>query len=265
LARWGVGCDRLDLDAATQADVIVAITTDSVRRPVAEGIFALIFALARNVRTLDRNIRAGRWRRDPPRVIDIEGRTLGSIGLGNIGREMFRMARGVGFGKLLAYDPFAEPTTSERLDVKLTDLDTLMRESDFMTVNCPLTPRTRGMIRAQQLELMKPTAFLINTARGAVVNEADLIKVLREGRIAGAGLDVFATEPIPAGHPLLEMENVVLSPHLIARSEECVRNTSASACRNVLAVQQGTVPPYVANPEVLSRPRVRARLHHLSD
>ena len=98
LARWGVGCDRLDLNAATEADVIVAITTDSVRRPVAEGIFALIFALARNLRALDRNIRAGEWRRDPPRVIDIEGRTLGSIGLGNIAGEMFRMARGVGFG-----------------------------------------------------------------------------------------------------------------------------------------------------------------------
>jgi phosphoglycerate dehydrogenase-like enzyme len=118
------------------------------------------------------------------------------------------------------------------------------------------------MIGARQLDHMKPTAFLINTARGAVVNEPDLIDVLREGRIAGAGLDVFANEPIPAGHPLLEMDNVVLTPHLIARSEECVRNTSISACRNVLAVQQGTAPPYVANPEVLSRPRVRARLPH---
>jgi phosphoglycerate dehydrogenase-like enzyme len=146
LARWGVGCDRLDPDAATQADVIVAITTDSVRRPVAEGIFALIFALARNVRTLDHNIRAGRWRRDPPRVMDIEGRTLGSIGLGNIAGEMFRMARGLGFGKLLAYDPFAEPSVAEELDVKLTNLDTVMRESDLITVNCPLTPRTRPAI-----------------------------------------------------------------------------------------------------------------------
>jgi phosphoglycerate dehydrogenase-like enzyme len=265
LARWGVGCDRLDLNAATEADVIVAITTDSVRRPVAEGIFALIFALARNLRALDRNIRAGDWRRDPPRVIDIEGRTLGSIGLGNIAGEMFRMARGVGFGRLLAHDPSAEAPEAERLDVKLTDLDTVMRESDFITVNCPLTPQSRGLIGARQLELMKPTAFLINTARGEVLNEPDLVAVLRERRIAGAGLDVFATEPISAGHPLLEMDNVVLSPHLIARSEDCVRNTSLSACRNVLAVQRGTAPPYVANPKVLSRPRVRARLPHLND
>ncbi len=259
VARWGVGCDRVDLAACTAANVIVAITRDSVRRPVAEGIFAFIFALARNLRALDRDCRAGHWRRNPPHIIDLAGRSLGSIGLGNIAGEMFRIARALGMGKLLAYAPTADPARAEALGVTLVDLDTVMRESDFVAVNCPLTPQTRGLIGARHLALMKPTAFLVNTARGAVVDEAALLDALRQHRIAGAGLDVFAAEPIPANHPLLALDNVVLAPHMIARSDECVRDTSLSACRSVLAVAQGCPPPYIANPEVLDRPCAKAR------
>ena len=259
IARWGVGYDKIDVHACTEAGVLLAITPDSVRRPVAEGIIAMIFALAKNLRTLDRQIRAGRWRRELPVVVDLEGRSLGSIGLGNIAGEMFRIARAVGFGRLLAY---SRPTQSNAaaLGVEVTDLDTVMRESDFVAINCPLTPESRGMIGARELALMKPTAFLINTARGAVVDETALVEALRQRTIAGAGLDVFATEPIPDNHPLLELDNVVLSPHLIARTDGCIRDTSLSACRNVLAVARGATPPHVANPEVLAHPRVRARL-----
>jgi phosphoglycerate dehydrogenase-like enzyme len=259
LARWGVGYDKVDVNACTEAAVLLAITPDSVRRPVAEGIIAMIFALAKNLRTLDRRIHTGRWRREPPVLVDLEGRTLGSIGLGNIAGEMFRIARAVGFGRLLAYS-LAVPTSAGALGVELTDLDTVMGESDFIAINCPLTTESRGMIGARELALMKPTAFLINTARGAVVDETALVEALRQGKIAGAGLDVFATEPIPDNHPLLELDNVVLSPHLIARTEGCIRDTSLSACRNVLAVARGVAPPYLANPEVLTHPKVRARL-----
>ena len=259
LARWGVGYDMVDVNACTEAGVILAITPDSVRRPVAEGILAMIFALAKNLRTLDRQIRAGRWRRDPPVMADIEGSSLGSIGLGNIASEMFRIAKAIGFGRLLAY---SRPTSSNAvaLGAELTDLDTVMRESDFVAINCPLTAETRGMIGARELALMKPTAYLINTARGAVVDESALVQALRKGKIAGAGLDVFATEPIPDDHPLLKLDNVVLSPHLLARTGGCTRDTSLSACRNVLAVARGVAPLHVANPEVLAHPRVRARL-----
>ncbi len=259
LARWGVGYDKVDVDGCTKAGVLLAITPDSVRRPVAEGILAMIFALAKNLRTLDRQIRTGRWRREPPVLADLAGRSLGSIGLGNIAGEMFRIARAVGFGRLLAY---SRPTHANAgaLGVELTDLDTVMRESDFVAINCPLTTESRGMIGARELGLMKPTAYLINTARGAVVDETALVEALRQGKIAGAGLDVFATEPIPDDHPLLKLDNVVLSPHLIARTDGCIRDTSLSACRNVLAVARGAAPPYVANPEVLAHPRVRARL-----
>lgn len=261
LALWGVGCDRVDVAACTEADVILAVTRDSVGRPVAEGILALIFSLAKNLRALDRNCRAGRWRQHPPGLITLEGRVLGSIGLGNIAREMFRMASGVGFGRLLAYSPSTAAQEAETLEVQLTDLDSVLRESDFVAINCPLTPASRGMIGARELGLMKSTAYLINTARGAIVDEAALLDALRRRSIAGAGLDVFAVEPIPAGHPLLELENVIVTPHLITRTEECVRNTSLSACRNVLAVAQGAPPPYVANPEVLAGHRVQTRLN----
>ena len=182
------------------------------------------------------------------------------MGLGNIAGEMFRMARALGFGKLLAYSPSATPQQAAAVGVELTDLDTVMRESDFVAVNCPLTEKSRGLVGARHLALMKPTAVLVNTARGAVVDEPALVEALRSGAIAGAGLDVFSTEPIPDGHPLLELENVVLAPHLIARSEDCTRNTSLSACRSVLAVAQGKPPLYLANPDVANRPRVQERL-----
>jgi len=260
IARWGVGYDSIDVPACTEAGVILAVTRDSVRRPVAEGILTLIFALAKNLPALERNCRAGRWRQDPPRSINVEGRVLGSIGLGNIAGEMFRMARALGFGRLLAYSPYSSPEEAAALGVELADLATVLGESDFVTINCPLTGETRGMIGARELALMKPTAYLVNTARGAVVDESALVEVLRQRRIAGAGLDVFAGEPLPAGHPLCALDNVILTPHLIVRTQECVRDTSLSACRSVRAVFRGAAPAYVANPEVLERPRVRARL-----
>jgi phosphoglycerate dehydrogenase-like enzyme len=259
LARWGVGYDRVDVAACTEAGVILAITRDSVRRPVAEGILALIFSLAKNLRTFDANCRAGTWRRNPPASIDLAGCTLGSVGMGSIAGEMFRLARAVGFGRLLAFSR-SRTATAEEWDVEFVDLDRLLRESDFVAINCPLTPQTRGLIGARELALMKTTGYLINTARGAVVDEIALVDALRRKTIAGAGLDVFETEPLPAGHALVELDNVVLTPHMVAWTPACVRDTSLSACRSVLAVAHGKAPAYVANPAVLDHPAVRARL-----
>lgn len=245
--------------------MILAVTRDSVARSVAEGIIALIFSLAKNVLTLDRNCRRGWWRREPPQLINIEGRALGSIGMGNIATEMFQLARALGCGHLRAYSPRTTAAKAEAEGVELVDLDTVMRESDFVTANCPLTPTTRGMIGSRHLSLMKPTAYLINTARGAIVDETALAAALRQRKFAGAALDVFETEPIRADHPLLGLDNVIVTPHLIARTEECARNTSLSACRNVLAAARGLAPPYVANPAVLARSLARlpgtARAH----
>lgn len=260
IARWGVGYDRIDVPACTDARVILAITSDSVGRPVAEGALGLIFALAKNTRTHDRNIRAGRWREHAPMGFNIAGKTLGVVGLGNIGGELACLARGAGFGRVLAFVPRELIPNSPVEGFEYTDLDTLLRESDFVSIHCPLNDQTRGMIGAAQLAMMKPTAFLINTARGAIVDEAALVLALREHKIAGAGIDVFDTEPIPAGHPLLELENVILSPHVIARTYECVRDTSLSACRSVVAVAQGNAPPYIVNRQVLDDPKMKEKL-----
>ncbi len=258
IARWGVGYDRIDVPACTASDVMIAITPEAVRRPVAEGIFSFIFALAKNIRTLDRLCRAGQWREGMPRnAQNVEGRTLGSIGAGNIAGEMFRMARAIGFGRLLAYDPLAAATPE---GVERTDLATVLRESDFVTINCPLTDQTRNLIGAGELALMKPTAYLINTARGPIVHEPSLVEALQRGQIAGAGLDVFETEPVRVDNPLLKLENVIVTPHSVAWVQEVFRDNSLYACRNVLAVAQGTAPKHVVNREVLERPGCQAKL-----
>ncbi|HYM11139.1 MAG TPA: NAD(P)-dependent oxidoreductase [Bryobacterales bacterium] len=258
ITRWGVGYDRLDVPALTDNDVILAITPDGVRRPVAEGIITFIFALAKNLRTLDTLCRAGRWRDSaPPTAQNVEGKTLGSVGAGNIAGEMFRIARGIGFGRLLACDPFVQAAPP---GVELVPLETVMRESDFVAINCFLNDHTRNLIGAREIGWMKPTAYLINTARGPIVNREALTDALRSRRIAGAGLDVFETEPVPPGDPLLAMDNVIVAPHAIAWTRESARDNGLYACRNVLAVSRGEAPKHVVNREVLARPGCSARL-----
>ncbi len=261
LARWGVGYDLVDTAAATDADVIVSLTPHAVRRPVAEGIIALILGVAKYLRPLDIRVRTNQWRNDiEPKGICIQGRTLGSVGVGSIAGEMFRMAKGIGFGRLLGYDPYVSKERAAELGVELVDLDTVMRESDFVAVNTFLNQQTRGLVGAKQLALMKPTAFIINTARGPIIDESALIEVLREGRIAGAGLDVLEQEPPDPGNPLFKMDNVLLTPHSIAWTEESLRDNSLDACRNVLAIYEGRVPETLANPEVVGRPGLEAKL-----
>lgn len=261
LARWGVGYDRIDVPACTNADVLLAITPNAVRRPVAEGIIALILGVAKNLRALDQRTRDGRWRGDMKcRSICVQDRTLGSVGLGNIAGEMFRIARGMGFGRLIACDPYVAKERAAEFGVELVDLPAVMRESDFVAINTFLSEQTRGLIGAQELALMKPSAYLINTSRGPIVDEKALVDLLRQGRIAGAGLDVFEEEPPPKDHPLFELDNVLLAPHSVAWTEESIRDIGLDSCRNVLDVYQGKAPPYLANPDAAERPGVQAKL-----
>ena len=257
IARWGVGYDRIDVAACTQNNVILAIVPEAVRRPVAEGILTFIFALAKNLRILDGSCRAGRWREGMLQSSNIEGKTLGSVGAGNIARELFRLARGLGFGRLVAFDPLVA-TPPEGVD--MVDLETLLRQSDFVTINCPLTIETRSMISTREFGWMKPGAFLINTARGPIVDQDALVQALRTNQIAGAGLDVFENEPVPAGNPLLQMENVIVTPHSIAWTQELFRDNSLYACRNVLEVARGRAPEHVVNREVLDQPGCKTKL-----
>ncbi len=255
VSRWGVGYNTIDTGALTEANVALAITPGAVRRPVAEAILTLIFGLTTNLLQQDRVVRSGKWRGDLPRLgRNIKGRVLGSIGCGNIALELFRMVQSLGFERLLAYDPYISPDHARSLGIELVPLDRLLRESDFVTVNALLNSETEGLIGASELRMMKPTAYLINTARGPLVQEPALLQALREKWIAGAGLDVFEVEPLPAGSPFRELDNVILAPHGLAWTEEIVRDNTIEACANIRAIARGEAPASVVNREVLRRP-----------
>jgi phosphoglycerate dehydrogenase-like enzyme len=261
IARWGVGYDMVDVDALTRADVALAITPNAVRRPVAEAIYSFLFALTTNLTTQDRLVRQGKWRGDLPALgRNIKGRTLGSLGCGNIAREMFRMAGSLGFGRLIAYDPFVSPEDVRALGVELVSSDELFAQSDFLAINTFLNKETLGMVGEDQLRKMKPTAYLINTARGPIVQEAALIRALQGNWIAGAGLDVFEQEPLPPDSPLRQLSNVVLSPHGLAWTEEIARDNTIEACSNILTIARGEVPASIVNKEVLTRPGFQQKL-----
>ncbi len=261
IARWGVGFDAIDIAAANAADVLVALTPEAIKRAVAEAQIALIFALAKRLPDLDRRTRAGLWHQNLPILgIDVVGKTLSSVGLGRIGAEMFKMARGIGFGRLIAYDPYCPESRAREAGVELVDLDTVMSEGDFVTINAFLNSSTRGMIGSREFSLMKPTAYFVNTARGPIVQEAALIETLRNGRIAGAGIDVFESEPPGKDNPLLAMKNVIVSPHGMAWTQQGLAGNSRDACRNLLLVASGEVPPCLANPEAAERDGVQAKL-----
>lgn len=261
VARWGVGYDRIDTAAFTANGIALAITPNAVRTPVAEAIFTLMLAVAKNLRTQDAVVRAGQWRGALPRMgVNLRGRVLGSVGCGNIGKEMFRLAKPFGFSRLLACDPFLTQAQVDDLGVELVDLDTVMRESDFVTVNAFLNAQTTGLIGERELRLMKPNAYFINTARGPIVDQAALIRVLQDRAIAGAGLDVYEVEPPPADCPLFALDNVVLTPHALPWTEEIARDNSLEACDNILAVARGQAPAGLVNRDVLANPLFQAKL-----
>ncbi len=261
IARWGVGYDSIDVDACTAADVALTITPGAVRRPVAEGILAFIFALLKNLPEQDRVIRAGKWRPSLSRFgRSIPGHVLGSLGCGNIAKEMFRLAGPLGFARMIACDPYADAQDAAALGVELVDLETLFRESDIVTVNTLLNPQTRGMVNERLFRLMKPTAFFINTARGPIVDHDALVRALRERWICGAGIDVFPVEPTPKDDPLFALDNVIVTPHSMAWTHDSMRDMGAEACESVLAVARGDNPGGVVNKEVLTRPGFRKKL-----
>ncbi len=252
LARLGVGYDTVDVDACTEHGVLVSVTPDGVRRPLASGTMALVLALAHRLTQKDRHVRTGGFDRFAFGGTGLTGRTLGLIGVGNVGSDVVRLAEPWAM-RIVAHDPY---TPAPPPGVELVGLDTLLRESDVVVVLCPLTDETRGLLDANRLALLKPTALLVNVARGPIVDQRALTQALRQGRLAGAALDVFEREPIDPGDPLLELENVILSPHAIALTDEIYRESGRSAARAVIAVAEGQVPEFVVNREALSHPRL---------
>jgi D-3-phosphoglycerate dehydrogenase len=259
IARFGVGYDTVDVPTCTEAGIALTITPDGVRRPVAVAILTLLFALAGRLFDKDRLTRqgpAGYARRNDFMGVGLVGRTLASVGIGNIGAELFRLAAPLGM-RFIAHDPFANPATADRLGIELVDLETVFRQGDFVSINCPLTPQTRHLVNAERLALMKPTAFLINTARGPIVDQAAITAALRDRRIAGAGLDVQEQEPPDPDDPLLTLDNVILAPHALCWTDQCFAGIGASAVRSVLDVAAGHLPRGLLNSAVAHHPRWR--------
>jgi phosphoglycerate dehydrogenase-like enzyme len=261
VARWGVGYDMIVVEALTQADLMLAITPKAVRRPVAEAILAFVFALSKNLMEQDRLARSGRWRGELTRLgRNLTGYTLGSVGCGNIAGEMFRLAAPLGFRRLIGCDPYVKQEEVSELGVELVDLETVLREGDFVAVNTLLNHETRGLIGERQFRLMKPSSFFINTARGPIVQHDALVRALREKWIAGAGIDVFPVEPPPTDDPLFEMDNVIVTPHALAWTEDLMRDNGVEACQNILAVARGELPGGIVNREVVERPGFQRKL-----
>jgi phosphoglycerate dehydrogenase-like enzyme len=252
VARFGVGYDNVDTAACTRAGVILTITPDGVRRPVAAVILTFILALAHKLFAKDRLTKTGRWdERTNYMGEGLTGKIVGSIGFGNIGREAFRLLRPLDMIHI-ACDIAPDTDAAAELGVRLVDLETVVRESDFLCVNCPLNAETQGLIGARELSLMKRSAYLINTARGPIVDEQALYHALDERRLAGAALDVFAQEPTPPDNPILKLDNVITTPHSLCWTDECFRRIAEDAFRSVVAVARGQTPVNVVNRAVLN-------------
>jgi phosphoglycerate dehydrogenase-like enzyme len=255
IGRCGVGYDNVDLNACTEHDIAVYITPGGVVRPVAESIVLYVLALSHNLVLKDRLVRRGEWA-ESARYLGREprGRIVGTIGLGNIASEAIRLLRPFGVARFLAFDPYVSAEAAAAIEVEMVSLEELLRHSDYVLVNCPLTPATLGLLGKREFEWMKPEAVLINTARGPIVDQAALITALEAKKIRAGAFDVFANEPIEVDSPLLAMDNVILSSHSIAWTEELFRDMGRIDCQGALAIRRGEVPPHVVNPEVLERP-----------
>jgi D-3-phosphoglycerate dehydrogenase len=260
VARFGVGYDNVDVLACTANNVMLTITPDGVRRPVASSVLAFLLALAHRLPTKDRLTREGRWsERLDYMGHGLIGKTLGVIGLGNIGREVFRLAAPLDM-RHVGHDPLVTPAQAAASGIQWLPLDELLATADYVVICCALTKETEHLLNAARLEQMKPTAFLINVARGPIVDQAALTHVLQQRKIAGAALDVFEQEPIDPRDPLIMLDNVILAPHAICWTDECFLNNGRSAIRSVLDYASGRAPQFVVNRDVLDQPAMQAKL-----
>lgn len=257
LAKFGAGYDTVDVPALTANGVLLTNNPDAVRRPMASSELTLILALAHKLRIKDTLVREGRWGEQRDHYgTGLTGKTLGTLGLGNIGRELFRLAAPLEM-RHIACDPYLRAEDVAPLGITLVDFDTLFREADFLTINCMLNEQTRGIVDARALGLMKPDAYLISCARGPIVDEPALYAALRDRRIAGAGMDVFAEEPTPADNPILALDNVIVSPHALCHTDECNRGLAGGSFRSARDYANRQTPHRLVNPDALDHPRQR--------
>jgi D-3-phosphoglycerate dehydrogenase len=267
ISRTGAGVDNVDLRAATEMGILVACVPEANTRTVAEHALALILALMKQIPLMDREVRRDNFNirfKNLPR--DLTGKTLGLVGLGRIGSELARISHQVFQMKILAHDPYLSQEAGSAFQgwVEFCHMERLFKESDIISLHIPFSPATQKLIGALELSWMKPEAFLVNTSRGGILDEIALIQCLKEKRIAGAGLDVFAREPLEKDNPLKELDNVILTPHTAALTRECVVRLAVEAVQNAITVLEGRRPAErtIANPEVLTLPCWQGFISH---
>lgn len=260
IGRFGVGFDSVDVNACTANDVLLFVAAGAVDRSVAEATVAWMLALSHHMRTKDRLVREGKWdERNDYMGTELRDRTLGVIGFGGIGRALVKLLAGFGMTPPLVCDPFVAPADIIAVGARPATLDELLGRADFVSIHCPLNDKTRGLIGTRELRLMKPTAYLINTARGGIVDEQALMAALREKQIAGAAIDCFATEPVVTPSAFGEFDNVLLAPHSIAWTHELFRDIGRAVCQGMLDLCQGRVPRGVVNREVFDKPSFQVK------
>jgi len=238
IGRAGVGVDNIDVEAATNRGILVVNSPDGNTFAAAELTVAMLLALARHIPQADGALRVGKWDRKKYMGSEVYGKTLGVIGLGKIGREVAKRLQSFEM-KVIGYDPYLKPEQAETLGIQLVDLDTLYKQSDYITVHVPKTKETTGMINAEKLALMKPSVRLINVARGGILDEAAVAEAAKAGKIGGAAIDVFSTEPAPADNPLLGIPNIITTPHLGASTEEAQINVAIDIAEQIVDVLAG--------------------------
>lgn len=255
IVRYGVGVDSIDVPAATRKGIMVSNVPDYCVDEVADHALALILCLARKVVFSARRVQKGEWGFGNLKPLKrLQGQTIGIVGLGRIGRTLARKAIPVGF-KIIVYDPYIPASKSEEGGMKFASLETILKDSDIISLHAPLTSETKGMIDKKAFALMKPTVNIVNVSRGPLINEPDLIEALRSGRIAGAGLDVLNEEPPDPANPLLGMEQVIVTSHTAFYSDESMLDLQEKAAEKVADVLSGKVPDPLVNREVLSNAR----------
>ena len=260
VSRFGVGYDSVDIEACTARNVLVTITPGAVDRPVAEATIGWMLALTHNILQKDRLVRAGAWNdRSFHMGCELRDRTLGVIGLGGIGRKLLELLKGFGMRQPIAFDPFVPPEVLKEMGVRPVGLEELLSTADFVSLHCPLNEKTRGLIGREEIRLMKSDAYLLNLARGGIIDEDALFEALSNRHIAGAALDCFEVEPVLTPHRFGQLDNILLAPHSIAWTHELFRDIGRTACKSMLDVSLGKRPFGVVNPTVLDQPEFQRK------
>jgi len=249
IARAGVGVDNVDVEAATERGVMVVNAPESTSITVAEHALGLMLSLSRKISLADKSVKEGKWEKSDFMGMELNGKVLGIVGMGRIGSQVASRCKAFGMD-LMVYDPYITQEAAAQIGVEIMDLEGLLKAADVITIHVPLTPETKHLIAKQEMEIMKDTAFIINCARGGIINEEDLYHAIKEGKIGGAALDVFEKEP-PTGNPLLELDNVVFTPHIGASTREAQRDAAIIVAKEIKEVLSGGSPKNVINMPVL--------------